>query len=135
MSVPAARELVGRPFLRDDELASHLDGVGGTVDLIACHRGGTETQAVNMLGFPDATIVTPSFGVYVAGDVQKVQLALLANCRDEQTTQYATQRFFDWLVQSGESTLLAKRAIGRAAFARAITAPAEPQGVARGANR
>jgi hypothetical protein len=64
------------------------------VHVIACHKGVTENQAVGLLGFPDATIVTPAFGVYVADNVQKIQLILLANCRDESSTRYAVQRFF-----------------------------------------
>src|SRR5262249_20620785 len=50
----AARELVGRPFHRDYELADGLGGRrGGPVHLIACHRGITERQAADLLGQPD----------------------------------------------------------------------------------
>ena len=63
-----------------------------------------------LLGFPDATIVTGSFGVYVADNVQKIQLCLIANCRDESSTRHGLQKLFDWLVQTGEDALLAKRA-------------------------
>jgi hypothetical protein len=61
--------------------------------------------------------VTPAFGVYVADNVLKIiQLILLANCRDESSTRYAVQRFFDWLVRSGEAKFLAERAKGRKAI-------------------
>jgi hypothetical protein len=123
MTVPAAREMVGRPFLRDHELAGHLhNDVSGPVHIIACHKGVTENQATALLGFPDATVVTPPFGVYVADNTQKIQLVFLANCRDESSTRYSAQRFFDWLLQSGETAYLAERACGRAAIVRAIAA-------------
>jgi len=121
MTVAAAREMVGRPFLRDHELIRLMpDPVQGPVHVIACHKGVTENQAVALLGFPDATIVTPAFGVYVADNVQKIQLVLLANCRDDSSTRYAVQRFFDWLVRSGEARFLAERAKGRKAIVATI---------------
>jgi hypothetical protein len=121
MTVPAAREMVGRPFLRDHELFGLMSGpIQGPVHVIACQKGVTENQAVSLLGFPDATIVTPAFGVYVADNVQKIQLVLLVNCRDESSTPYAVQRFFDWLVRSGEAKFLAARAKDRKAIIAAI---------------
>ncbi|WPM24560.1 hypothetical protein OGV25_14400 [Pseudomonas sp. P1B16] len=38
-TVAAARELVGKPFLRDHEHAHLLQGAHGPLHLIACHRG------------------------------------------------------------------------------------------------
>jgi hypothetical protein len=121
MSVAAARELVGRPFLRDHERLSSMAGkIAGPVHLIGCHKTVTENQAVSLLGFPDATIVTPEFGIYVADDVQKIQLVFLANCRDETTTRLAVEKFQAWLLQSGETGYLAQRAEGRKAIVSAI---------------
>jgi hypothetical protein len=74
-----------------------------------------------LLGFPDATIVpSPEFGVYVADNIQKVQLVLLANCRDESTTRYAVQRFLQWLASTAEGRFLAQRARGRKAIVSTI---------------
>ena len=121
MSVATAREMVGRPFLRDHEWIGRMPSrVQGPVHVVACQKGVTENQAVSMLGFPDATIVTPAFGVYVADNVQKIQIVLLANCRDESSTRYAVQRFLDWLVRSGEAKFLAARAKGRKTIIAAI---------------
>jgi hypothetical protein len=121
MTVAAAREMVGRPFLHDHKLAAYLSAtVLGPVHLIACQRGVTESQASALLGFPDATLVTPSFGVYVADNIQKIQLVLLANCRDESSTRYAAQRFFDWLRQTGEARYFKSRAAGRKTIVLAI---------------
>lgn len=134
LTVSAAREMVGQPFLRDHETSPVLSSqkAVGPVHLIACHKGVTEAQAVRLLGFPDATVVSAPFGVYVADDVQKIQMVLIANCRDETTTRHGVQRFFDWLDQTGEVDRLAQRAKSRANIIKAISAerPAKPASVA-----
>jgi hypothetical protein len=121
LTVGPAKEMVGQPFLRDHELAGALQGDrGGPMHVIACHRTATESQAARLLGFPDAEFVSTPFGVFVADNVQKVQLAFLVNCRDEANTRHGAQRFFDWLAQTGEDALVAKRAAARARIVRAI---------------
>ncbi len=121
ITVPAARELVGQPFLHDYRYAELLDDEHvGPVHIIACHRGVTEAQARRQLGFPDAVIVSPPFGVYVADNIQKIQLILIANCRDDTTLRHGVQRTLDWLDESGESALLAARAAARGRIVRAI---------------
>lgn len=120
LTVAAARELVGRPFLRDHDLLSDMDRAAGPVHLIACHRGATEVQATALLGFPDATVVSAPFGVYVADNVQKVQFVFLANCRDESRTRHALQRFFEWLAQADEQKNLVARAISRSKIVKVI---------------
>ncbi|MDP1534053.1 MAG: hypothetical protein Q8L92_10795, partial [Rubrivivax sp.] len=121
-TVAAAREMVGRPFLRDHERTDLLKKAQGPLHLIACHRGATETQARALLGFPDAIVVSDIFGIYVADQVQKVQFAFLANCRDDSQTRHALQRFLEWLEQSAEAQRLAARAQSRANIVRAIAA-------------
>ena len=121
LSVPAAREMVGQPFLKDHLAEPFLIGRrGGPVHLIGCHKSVTETQATRLLGFPDATVVTTPFGVYVADNIQKIQLVLIANCRDESNTRHGVQRFFEWLEQTGEGDLLSVRAAARARIVKAI---------------
>lgn len=120
LSVAAARELVGRPFLEDHQRIKLLASAHGPLHLIACHRGATESQATSLLGFPDATVVSGPFGVFVADDVQKVQFAFLANCRDDSQTRHASQRFFEWLKQTGEETLVARRAVSRARIVKVV---------------
>lgn len=119
-SVAAARELVGRPFLLDHEKVDLLNSAQGPVHLIACHRNATETQATSLLGFPDATVVSGPFGIYVADDIQKVQFVFLSNCRDDSHTRHALQRFLEWLEQTGESELLVRRAHSRAKIVKVI---------------
>ena len=123
MSISAAREKVGQPFLHDHLLVGSLKGTrrGGPVHVIACHKGVTETQALRMLGFPDATVVNAPFGIYIADDIQRIQLVLISGCRDESTTRHGAQRFFDWLEQTGEDKLLAQRAMSRAKIVAVIS--------------
>jgi hypothetical protein len=122
LAVSSARELVGRPFLKDHELADQLKQRAGPIHLIGCNRTVTETQAASLLGFPDAIIVAGPFGIYVSDDVQKVQFVLLANCRDESLTRIALQRFTQWLSQSGEGPRVAERAKARSRIVKAIAA-------------
>lgn len=121
LSVGAAREMVGQPFLRDHELSHVLRGKrGGPVHVIACHKTATEAQATKLLGFPDATVVSGPFGIFVADNIQKVQFAFIVNCRDEATTRHGAQRFLEWLAQTGEESLVADRGKARARIVSAI---------------
>ena len=123
MGVGAAREMVGQPFLDDYRSANEIkasEATAGPVHLIACHKGVTETQAIRMLGFPDATIVTTDFGVYLADDVNKIQIVFIRNCRNETTTRHGVQRLFAWLEQAGESKRLSGRAESRLRIVAAI---------------
>jgi hypothetical protein len=122
ISVGPAKELVGQPFLRDHELAQVLQKKhrGGPLHIIACHKTATETQAIKLLGFADATVVSAPFGVFVADNIQKVQFVFIVNCRDEPNTRHGVQRFFEWLAQNGEDSLVAERAKARTRIVSAI---------------
>lgn len=126
LSIGPARELVGQPFLHDHLLANVLTNQrGGPVHIIACHKTATESQATRLLGFADATLVVGPFGVFVADPIQKVQFAFITNCRDEANTRHGVQRFLEWLNQTGEGVLLAKRALARARIVRAVAKEAK----------
>ncbi len=123
--VSAAKEMTGQPFLRDHEYVGHLsdgDDVAGPIHIIGCSKSVTEAQAIALLGFPDATIVPGSFGVYVADNVQKIQMCLVTNCRDASSTVHGVQRMFEWLDRSGESTHLLRRARSRRKIVDAVMA-------------
>ena len=114
LSTAGARELVGQPFLRDHQIARNLPKkASGPVHLIACQKSVTESQAIRQLGFPDAAVISAPFGVYIADNVQKIQMIFLANCRDETTTRLRVQDFLHWLDAQGEDKLLADRAKSR----------------------
>lgn len=120
-SIPEARERANQVFLRDWRYAPALkSNVIGPVHFVACNRGMTESQAIRQLGFADATIVTAPFGIYVADDIQKIQLVYLANCRDETSLRYQVQRTFDWLELARERALFLERATARARIVQAI---------------
>jgi hypothetical protein len=102
ISEPHAREMVGQPHLSDHKLNAKLGDMPGPLHVVACARGVTEAQAVRILGFPDAIIIKAPFGVFVADEVQKIQMAFLAQCRDEPTTRDAVTQFVGWLDQTGE---------------------------------
>lgn len=120
LSIAAARESIGRPHLGDHKLPDALKSAAGPLHMIACHRSVTETQATNLLGFPDAVVVSSSFGVYLVDEVHKTQFVFLANCRDDVQTRLATQRFFEWLDQASEAKALAQRAMARSRIVAAI---------------
>ena len=122
MNVAEARELMGRPHLSDYTATNALTTANraGPIHIIGCHRSVTETQAISVLGFPDAVTVKSGFGVYVADNVQKVQLIFLANCRDNAATRHMVQLLFDWLDHSGEAAELVQRAKSRRRIVRAI---------------
>src|SRR5580704_9984988 len=76
MSTAAARELVGQPFLNDyQQTETWPVETNGPVHVIACQKSVSEAQAVRQPGFPDVIVVFAPFGVYVADDVQKIQMA------------------------------------------------------------
>lgn len=130
LSISAAKEMIGRPFLRDHEFVVEMEeqSAVGPIHLIACHKQVTEAQALNLLGFPDTTIVSAPFGVYVADNTQKIQFCLISNCRDEYSTRVNVSKFFDWLDQTKEDSNLTSRAASRKKIAEVILKERESQG-------
>ncbi len=121
ITIAQAREMVGQPFLRDHEyLPSAPPGTGGPVHLIGCYGNVTDPQARRQLGFPDATVVSPPFGVWVADPVQNMQMLFLTGCVDSVSTSGQADRAFVWLERAGEARL-ASRARSRAKIVQAIT--------------
>jgi len=121
LSQSAAREIVGQPFLFDHTLHEQLaDGDGGPLHLVACYKGATESQALKMLGFPDAAVVPGRFGLHVADSVQKIQIVLLKNCQSPHATTDAVGTWIEWLKRSAEDVEVAKRAAARKRIIAAI---------------
>jgi len=120
-SIPEARERANQLFLSDWRFAPALKSSAvGPVHFVACNRSMTESQAMRQLGFADATIVNAPFGIYVADEVQKMQLVYLTNCRDETNLRYQVQRAFDWLDLAKEKEIFLERAAARARIVQAI---------------
>lgn len=120
MSVAPAREMVGQPFLRDHELSGELGERSGPVHLVLVQGGATEAQAARQLGSPDATIVPTDFGVYVADEIQKVQMIFVARCIDTQAIVGRIQTLLNWLEATAEGDRLALRAADRAKLVKLI---------------
>jgi hypothetical protein len=121
LSQSAAREIVGQPFLMDHTLHRQLaEGDGGPIHIVACYKGATESQALKMLGFPDATVVPGRFGLHVADSVQKIQIVLLKNCQSPTATTHALSTWLEWLKRSAEDRLVATRATARKRIIAAI---------------
>ena len=81
------------------------------VNLMKAFAG--ESQARNILGFPDATILKDSFGIYVADNIQKIQMVFIEKCSDSTSTSMALQEFLNWLVRTNELRKFIKRAESR----------------------
>lgn len=121
LTIPLIREMVGRPFLEDHrKISAYSSLMNGPVHIVACQAGTTEAQARAILGFPDATFVSPNFGIFAADNIQQIQFALLRNCRDATTTRNAIHRFLQWLRESGEDALVVNRARRRRAIVTTI---------------
>jgi hypothetical protein len=75
-----------------------------------------------MLGFPDATVVSAPFGIYVVDPVQSIQLVLVAQCRDETSTRLGVQRFLEWLDESEQAAALVRHGAKRKSVVAALAA-------------
>jgi hypothetical protein len=122
-SISEAREMVGRPYLRDHESAAAERGskMIGPVHIIACHRSCTESQVIAFIGHPDLFIVNAPFGLFVADQTSFVQAFFLTGCVDETATVVALQRMVDWIKRSGEQQRLLSRAGSRQRILAAIS--------------
>ncbi len=116
VSISSARERVGQPFLEDFKSPIALvddKNIIGPIHIIGCHKTVTETQVRNILGFSDATILKDSFGIYVADNIQKIQMIFLEKCSDSHGVSLRFQSLIEWLERTGELEELIKRAISR----------------------
>jgi hypothetical protein len=73
-----------------------------------CYRDPTEKQATEPLGFPDANVISANFGIYLVDPVQRILLALLANCRNGTTLRRSA--LLSRLDRSDQDHLLAAHA-------------------------
>jgi len=121
-SQPAAREMVGQPFLLDSRLENLLAGCdGGPIHLVAGYKTVTESQALKMLGFPDAVVIPGTFGLHVADAVQKIQFVLFKNCESPTATRRAVTEWLEWLQRArDEEKLVAARAAARKRIINAV---------------
>lgn len=113
-SISTAREMVGQPFLEDHKIISNIKiDFEGPVHIIGCHKSITETQAMKILGFPDAVVLKTHFGIYVADNIQKIQMIFISNCTDTERTRSGFQQMYEWLTSTNELDSLIERAESR----------------------
>ena len=111
LSESTAREMVGQPFLTDHRLHSDMKkSKAGPIHLVACPKNVTENQARSMLGFPDATIVSDSFGIHIADNIQRIQIALLKNCVSPSAISRQFAEWFEFLRRTKEDAHVLDRA-------------------------
>lgn len=121
LSEPTSREMVGQPFLTDHKLSMELKkSKAGPIHLVACPKGVSENQALNMLGFPDATVVSDSFGVHIADNIQNIQIVLLKECISPSAIRRQLATWFDFLRRTGEDKFVLERAQRRFRIIEAI---------------
>ena len=122
-----ARELVGQPFLSDHKLYDELTkSKAGPIHVVACPKGVTESQALRMLGFPDATVVSDSFGVHIADNIQKIQMVLLKECVSPSAIRRQLAEWFEFLSRTNEDQYVFNRAKARFSIVKAIADAARP---------
>jgi hypothetical protein len=108
MSIAEARELVGRPYLKDLE---HLSSIkSGPIHIIGVYKNVTESQLRDVIGHQDVAIIQENFGFYVWDLVNHIQLVYLTNCKDPEVTLLKTQEYFTWLRIHDETKQVIDRA-------------------------
>ncbi len=95
------------------DIFSADENIIGPLHIIGCHKSVTETQTRNILGFPDATILKDSFGIYVADNIQKIQMIFIEKCSDSHSIRLGFQSFLEWLNRTSEVDNLLLRSKSR----------------------
>ena len=79
-----------------------------------------------MLGFPDATIVSDSFGIHIADRFQKIQIVLLKGCVSPSAIRRQLAEWFEFLKRTGEDKYVLERAKHRFRIVQAIAKAVGP---------
>lgn len=111
MSVIEARELVGRPFLKDLEHIPKIDK--GPIHFVGVYKNTTESQLRDIIGHQDVAIIQETFGFYVWDLVNHIQIVYITNCKDPEVTTLRVQEFFIWLRLHKETDYVIDRAVRR----------------------
>lgn len=118
-SEPAARGLLGQPFLFDSRNLSD-DAIIGLIHIVGCYENISEIQAIKLIGINDIVLIPDSFGVFIAEKFFNTQIVLLQNCKDIASLCYRLDRFKQWLTTSPERERILMRAEKRIKIIRAI---------------
>lgn len=126
LSLASSRELVGQPHRNDHLLFDVMGDSSGPVHLLACPAGVTVTQIRALMGATELVTAETSTGIWAADAVSRGQVLALRDCIDATSIQIQLEAAFQWLRQSGEDTLLVKRARRRRAVIEQMAADDGP---------
>jgi hypothetical protein len=113
MSVSDAKAYAGRPFLNDQDLIDSKKPKPGPLHFIGVYGNATETQAKNLLGYPDVSLIKDEFGLYVWEQNTHIQMVFLSNCRTPEAIEANLLLFNNWCKSSDEYTKISKRGEAR----------------------
>ena len=119
-SVGPARESVGQVFRLDDQLLPIDEEVYGPLHIVVCYKGISEASARKLCGVEDLMYLSLDPGLFVRDQRLKMQMLIVAGCRDTAKTRAALQNGFEWIARSGQAEAIARHAMDRASIVRAI---------------
>ena len=102
MAVAEARNLIGRPFLNEHTYIRGTDLKSGVIHFVAVYGNITETQAKNLVGYPDLTVIRAPFGLYLWEKNTHIQMFFLKACINPQTVKTRLSQVTLWLSGSRE---------------------------------
>lgn len=120
MSVAEARNLVGRPFLKEQDQILGSDLACGIIHFVGVYGNVTEGQAKNLVGYPDLTVIKAPFGLYLWEKNTHIQLFFLKGCINPQTVKTRFSEVTNWLSGSREQGNIIARAKARYAILEVI---------------
>ena len=120
MSVADARNRIGRPFMHDYEILSKEKKEQGVIHFIAVYGNATETQAKDLVGYPDLTVIKTPFGFYLWEHIVHIQIFFLVKCVNGPTIGTRISELINWLNSSKESSKIVPRAQGRLLILKAM---------------
>jgi hypothetical protein len=129
MSVADARNLIGRPFIKEHELVKNKVEKSGVIHFIAVYGNATEIQVKNLVGYPDLTVIKGTFGFYLWEKNTHVQMFFFTKCINPQTIKIRLSQLINWLNGSGEQPRIVVRANARFSILDAINKAEKMEGL------
>jgi len=114
MSVADARNRIGRPFIAEHEqLAKHPELKSGVIHTVTIYGNATAIQVKNLVGYPDITVISSSFGYYLWEKTSQIQMVFLTKCINPEAISMQVERLRNWFMASGEEEKIKLRAKAR----------------------
>jgi hypothetical protein len=129
MSVADARNMIGRPFIKEHDLIKRRNEVHGVIHLIAVYGNATEVQVKSLVGYPDLTVIKGTFGYYLWEKNTQIQILFLTKCINSQTIKTRLTQLINWFNGSAELPKIVNRAKARYLILDAINRAQETEGL------